>query len=145
MVAKGNPFKIKSATDLAQPGLRFVNREPAAALRVLLDELLDEASVPCDAVPGYTAEVRGHNQGAQMIACGMADAALGLRPVARAFGLDFVTLAEVRCDLVVPADLASDPRIQMILDVVQSRALRDEITLLPGYSQSQTGKTIDVF
>ncbi len=145
MVAKKNPFKIKSAPDLAQPGLRFVNREPGAALRVLLDELLEEASIPGEAISGYTAEVRGHNQGAQMIACGMADAALGLRPVARAFGLDFVSLAEVRCDLVVPADLAKDPRIQIILDVVQSRALRDEITLLPGYSQSKTGKTIATF
>ena len=145
MVSRGNPFKIKDAADLAKPGLRFVNREPGAALRVLLDELLAEMSLPSREISGYGSEVQGHNQGAQMIACGMADAALGLRPVARGFGLDFVPLAEVRCDLVVPGDLASDPRIRMILDVVQSRALRDEITLLPGYSQRKTGKTIAAF
>lgn len=80
-----------------------------------------------------------------MIAWGMADAALGLRPVAHAFALDFVPLAEVRCDLVVPADLLDDPRIQIILDVLQSRGFRDELSLLPGYSQNKTGATIAAF
>lgn len=80
-----------------------------------------------------------------MVAGGMVDAALGLRPVAGAYGLDFIPLAEVRCDLVVPADLMADPRIQIILDVLQSRDLRDELTLLPGYNQSKTGTTIASF
>jgi putative molybdopterin biosynthesis protein len=80
-----------------------------------------------------------------MIAWGMADAALGLRPVAHAFDLDFVPMAEVRCDLVVPADLLDNPRIQIILDVLQSRGFRDELSLLPGYSQKKTGTTIAAF
>ncbi|WDP91175.1 MAG: helix-turn-helix domain-containing protein [Desulfobacter sp.] len=145
MVAGGNPLRINGADDLAQPGIRFINREPGAALRILMDGLLAQARIPGTAIQGYDIEVKGHNQGAQMIACGMADAALGLRPVAEAFGLDFIPLAEVRCDLVVPADLMADPRVQTILDVVQSRDLRDELALLPGYSQSKTGNTIAAF
>jgi putative molybdopterin biosynthesis protein len=145
MVARGNRLKIKTAADLARPGIRFVNREPGAALRVLLDDLLAASNIPGTAVPGYDILVDGHNQGAQMIAWGMADAALGLHPVAQAFGLDFVPLAEVRCDLVVPADLLDDPRIQIILDVIQTRGFRDELSLLPGYSQKKTGTTIAAF
>ncbi|WP_022668970.1 substrate-binding domain-containing protein [Desulfospira joergensenii] len=145
MVEKSNPFGIKAASDLAQPGIRFINREPGAALRVLLDELLGESRIPGDAIKGYETLVQGHNQGAQMVAYGLADAALGLQPVALAHGLDFVPLAEVRCDLVVPSDLMASPGIQMILNVLQSRDLRDEISFLPGYSQRKTGKTIASF
>lgn len=145
MVSKGNPLNIRTAADLARPGIRFVNREPGAALRVLLDELLAGSCIPVTAVSGYDTLVHGHTQGAQMIAFSMADAALGLRPVAQAFDLDFVPLAEVRCDLVMPADLLDNPRIQIILDVLQSRGFRDEISLLPGYSQKKTGTTIATF
>jgi putative molybdopterin biosynthesis protein len=145
MVAPKNPAAIKCAADLARSSVRFVNREPGAALRILLDDALEKAGIPPHAISGYTREVRGHSQGAQLIACGGADAALGLRPVARAYGLDFVPIAEVRCDLVVPADLLHSPQIQVILNVIQSRDLRDEISLIPGYSPDKTGKTIASF
>lgn len=145
MVSRGNPLNIRTVDDLAHPGIRFVNREPGAALRVLLDELLAESGIPVTAVSGYDTLVHGHNQGAQMVAFGMTDAALGLRPVAHAFDLDFVPLAEVRCDLVVPADLMDTPGIQIILNVLQSRGFRDELSLLPGYSHKKTGTTIALF
>ena len=80
-----------------------------------------------------------------MFACRAADAALGLRTIANAFGLDFVPMTEVRCDLVIPSDLVDHPTIQRILDVMQTRDLRDEISHQPGYSPQDTGKTISVF
>lgn len=145
MVARGNPKGIRSAADLAKPGVSFVNRESGAALRALLDDCLAADRVPARAVSGYDAVVNGHTQGAQMVAFGRADAVLGLRPVARAFNLDFVPLAEVRCDLVVPSDMSDDPKIKVILDVLQDSAFRDELSLLPGYGASQAGKKIASF
>jgi putative molybdopterin biosynthesis protein len=145
LVAPGNPFGIRSVADLASSGIRLVNREPGAALRVLLDDELAKKGIPAKAVAGYNHEVRTHNQGAQRVACHAADAALGLRTIACAFGLDFVPIIEVRCDLVIPADLTEHPSIQRILDVMQTRNLRDEIGSLPGYSSSQTGNTIAGF
>ena len=145
MVAPGNPLGIRSAADLAAPQTRLVNREPGAALRVLLDHELARQGIPTASVNGYHREVRTHNQGAQMVACKAVDAALGLRTIASAFGLDFVPLTEVRCDLVIPADLVDHPTIRRILDVMQTRDLRDEIDHLPGYSKNETGRTIAVF
>jgi putative molybdopterin biosynthesis protein len=145
MVASGNPYGIRSAADLATRGLRMVNREPGAALRILLDDKLKQCKIPPTAVKGYDHEVRTHNEGAQMVACGAADAALGLRLVACAFGLDFVPIAEVRCDLVIPNDMLEHPTIQILLDVLQSGALRDEIAFLPGYDPAKTGNTIAEF
>ena len=77
-----------------------------------------------------------------MVTYRAADAALGLCSVAHAFGLGFVPMAEVRCDLVIPGDLLEHPTIQVILDVLQSRSLREEIASLPGYDPSKTGLAI---
>jgi molybdate-binding protein/DNA-binding XRE family transcriptional regulator len=142
MVAKGNPLGIRTVGDLAQPMVRFVNREPGAALRVLLDDQLKSAGVAAEAVNGYPNEVFSHREGAYRIACGVADAALGLRAIAEVFGLGFVSITAARCDLVIPADLLDHPTILILLDALQSHLLRRELDALPGYESSVTGQLI---
>jgi len=142
MVARGNPLGIRSVVDLARPVVRFVNREPGAALRILLDDCLQRTDVNTTAIHGYRNEVTSHREGAYRIACNVADAALGLRAIAEAFGLDFVPIAAVRCDLVIPGDLIGHPTVKILLDVLQSAALRREIDAIPGYEASVTGKII---
>lgn len=142
MVAPGNPRRIRSVADLAREGTRFVNREPGAALRTLLDERLAQAGISGDSIEGYDKLIPSHNLCAQMVAFYMADAALGLRAVAAAYGLDFVPMEAVRCDLVIPSDFLDLPGVKVILDVLQTRSLRDELSALPGYESSCTGKLI---
>jgi molybdate-binding protein/DNA-binding XRE family transcriptional regulator len=143
MVRKGNPYKIRHVSDLYTKKLRLVNRECGAALRVLLDDQLALAGIPSTRITGYDTEVHTHNQGAQWVASGLADAALGLHVVAEMFDLDFIPLETVRCDLVIPDDLVDHPTIRIMLDVLQSRALREEIALLPGYTATPTGSVIE--
>ncbi|MFH0996119.1 MAG: substrate-binding domain-containing protein [Pseudomonadota bacterium] len=142
MVAPGNPLNIRTASDLAKGDIRLVNREPGAALRVLLDDCLARAGVPTEAVKGYDHLVASHSQGAQMVAYNLADAALGLRAVAVAHGLDFVPIQAVRCDLVIPYDLLDLAAVKILLDVLQTQAMRKELSSLPGYDASSTGKLI---
>ena len=142
MVAKGNPLGIRTAADLAQPGIRFVNREEGAALRVLLDDHLKMAGIHTSAVNGYQNEVASHREGAFRIACNVADAALGLRAVAEAFDLGFVPITAARCDLVIPNDITGHPTVKILLDVLQSAALRREIDAIPGYEAGITGRLI---
>ncbi len=142
MVAPGNPRRIRSVADLAREGTRFVNREPGAALRGLLDERLAQEGISGDSIEGYDRLVSSHNLCAQMVAFHLADAALGLRAVAVAYGLDFVPMEAVRCDLVIPSDFLDLPAVKVLLDVLQTRALRDELSALPGYESSCTGKVI---
>ncbi len=142
MVAKGNPLGIRTVADLAQPMVRFVNRDPGAALRVLLDDHLQIAGVDVDAINGYRNEVFSHREGAYRIACNVADAALGLRAIAEVFGLGFVPIAAARCDLVIPEDLFGHPTMPTLLDALQSQRLRKEIDSLPGYDSSVTGQLI---
>lgn len=142
MVAPGNPRDIRLVADLTRQDVRFVNREEGAALRVLLDEHLTRAGIPIEAVRGYHDLVLSHTHGAQMVAFSLADAALGLRAIAAAYGLDFIPIESVRCDLVIPRDFLEHPAVRVILDILQTRALRQELASLPGYESSCMGRTV---
>lgn len=142
MVARSNPLGIRTIADLARPMVRFINRETGAALRVLLDDHLGRAGIRPEDINGYQNEATSHREGAYRIACNVADAALGLRAVAEVYGLGFVPITAARCDLVIPVDLGGHPTIKILLDVLQSAALRREIDTLPGYDGSVTGKII---
>jgi putative molybdopterin biosynthesis protein len=142
MVAPGNPLAIRSVADFGGGRVRFVNRELGAALRVLLDDRLAQAGVDVRSIRGYDHLLSSHSQCAQMVVMNMADAALGLRAVAAAYELDFVPMEAVRCDLVIPSDLLELTAIKVLLDVLQSGALRNELAALPGYESSYTGQVI---
>jgi len=145
MVARNNPFNIRNTGDLAQKKIRFANREKGAALRSLLDDCLCRENIPFSAVTGYDDIVTNHSQGAQKILYGIRDAALGLRSVAEAFNLDFVPITTVRCDLVIPQDLLTHAGVKIALDTLQKSAFRNELSCLPGYDASCTGKIITRF
>ncbi len=142
MVAKNNPLGIRNVNDLAQPMVRFVNRDQGAALRTLLDDLLVREGIKDSDINGYYNEVTSHREGAYHIACRVADAALGLRIIADIYGLDFVPLTSVRCDLVIPDDMMNHPTVQVLTDILQSAALMNEINAIPGYESSATGRVI---
>ena len=142
MVAKGNPLGIRTVSDLAQPMVRFINREPGAALRVLLDAHLESAGIDRDAINGYKNVVGSHREGAYRIACNVADAALGLRIISEVYGLGFVPITAVRCDIVVPGDMIAHPTVKILLDVLQSANLKREMQTIPGYDGSVVGKVI---
>jgi molybdate-binding protein/DNA-binding XRE family transcriptional regulator len=142
MVAPGNPLNIRGVSDLARREVRMVNREPGAALRSLLEDCLARERIPFAAVRGFEDLASGHSEGAQRVLYGTADAALGLRVVASLYGLDFVDISTVRCDLVIPDDLMAHQGVRVLLDVLQSRALREDLGHLPGYDTSDTGKVI---
>lgn len=142
MVAKGNPLGIKTVGDLAIKGARLVNREPGAALRVLLDEWLEKEGIPPMALMGYTDLVKSHSEGAHRVLFGVADAALGLRTVAVSWGLDFVPITSVRSDIVIPDHAMAHPSVKILLDVLQSRSFREELGALPGYETGCSGSVI---
>ncbi len=142
LVASGNPLDIHTLEDLTNPKARLVNREPGAALRTLLDDLLRKQGIPPDKINGYETMVYSHTEGAMRVLYKQADAALGFRAVADLYGLDFVPLIAAHCELVLPRDLMDNPAMKILLDTLQTRTLRDELRVLAGYDATATGTVI---
>ncbi|MBU1564558.1 MAG: helix-turn-helix domain-containing protein [Proteobacteria bacterium] len=142
MLAQGNPFNLQSVADLSKNGVRFINREHGAAIRVLLDDQLRRHGIPADTILGYEKVTTSHIEGAQAVAFGLADAALGLRALAAAYRLDFFPIQFVRCDLIIGHQFLDHPAVKILLDVLQTQALRKDLGSLPGYETTMTGTII---
>ena len=141
LVRPGNPKSIRSAADLAEPGVRLVNREEGAGARLLLDQQLRAAGISSTAVQGYGCLVSSHFEVARAIAGQQADVGIGIRSAAQLFGLDFVPLQSARYDLVVPnAYLKTHPTLAHLFETLVSRPFRNEIEALGGYDTHDTGK-----
>jgi hypothetical protein len=74
--------RISSVKDVAEGGLRLVNRELGAEARSLLDRQLADAGIEGSQLPGYDTRADGHLQVAAAIAAGLADAGIASGPAA---------------------------------------------------------------
>jgi putative molybdopterin biosynthesis protein len=142
IVLPGNPLKIRTAADLARPGVGFINRQRGAGTRLLLDFLLKQEGLDPAAVQGYDREEYTHMAVAANVKSGTADAGLGILAAARALGLDFVPLTPERYDLVVPLPTFEDPRFQELLAVVRSPEFKTGAEALGGYDLKDCGKIV---
>jgi len=142
LVPPGNPLGLHSAADLAQPGITVVNREPGAGARLLLEQSLQAAGVPSQAVAGFDREVLGHLEVARAVALGQAAAGVSTAAVAAAFGLGFVPLRRVRYDIVVPRAHLEEPPVQQLLGTLGHRWVWSQLAALGGYDTSRTGETV---
>jgi putative molybdopterin biosynthesis protein len=128
--------------DVADSGLRLVNREPGAEARSLLDRTLTDAGIDGSQLPGYHTRVSGHLDLAAAIAAGLADAGIASEPAARAYGLGFIPLADERFDLVIPAGHINTREVQGLLKVLSSAWLLDQLAGLSGYDPGRCGEQI---
>jgi len=142
MLATGNPKGIRNVSDLAQTGLRFINRNPGSGTRLWLDGELERLDIPPDSINGYEHIVNTHTECARAIASGGADAALGLQASALQFNLDFIPLFEERYDLVLPRE--QEDALAPLLDYIQTTAFRKETSTLTGYTTTHSGEQISL-
>lgn len=140
MVAPGNPRGIRGLLDVAQRGLRFVNRAHGTGTRLLLDELLAEAGVVPAGVTGYARIEPSHAAVAQAIAGGQADAGLGIEAAARARGLDFVPLLSEDYHFVCLKEALDEPPVAALRSALAAPAWQQVLARLPGYQPSHSGQ-----
>ena len=139
MTAPGNPLGVSSLSDLANPGVRFVNRQRGAGTRVLLDFKLRELRIPAESITGYDREEYTHLAVAATVQGGRADAGLGILPAARAMGLDFIPLFDEQYDLVIPTEFYESDLLAPMLNMIRSPEFQSEVEALGGYNVSQMG------
>ncbi|MGA7740962.1 MAG: substrate-binding domain-containing protein [Polyangia bacterium] len=142
VVRAGNPLGVRGAEDLVNPRIRLVQREPGAGAHKLLEQALRAKRVPLGTVRGRGGVALGHMEVAQAIAMGAADAGIAIRGAAAAFGLGFVPLAVERFDLVIPRVLATDPRVERLVDALGSTTFRRELDTVGGYITHESGQQV---
>ena len=142
IVAKGNPKGIKGVEDLAGEGVSYINRQRGAGTRVLLDYRLKELGMSPDSITGYDREEYTHMSVAAAVASGSADAGMGIRAAASALGLDFVSVAEERYDLCIPAEFINTPYIKRLFEVMDREEFRSAVNQLGGYDLRDCGRVM---
>jgi molybdate-binding protein len=144
IVGKDNPKSIGSVSDLARPGVRFVNRQSDSGTRMLLDELLAEAKIDLTRIEGYENEEHTHAAVAAHVASGLADAGLGVRPAAVQFGLSFLPIATERYFLAIHKDLLERREGKLLIGLLRGDAFHDAIAALHGAGTHRTGEVSPV-
>jgi putative molybdopterin biosynthesis protein len=142
MVSKGNPKGITGIGDLARDDIAFVNRQAGSGTRILLDYRLAELDISPENIQGYDQEEFTHMSVAVTVLSGGADTGLGIYAAAKALGLDFVPMVTEEYDLVIPEAFFGDEKIQLMLEVMGSRAFRDLVDKMGGYDTSKTGTVL---
>ena len=140
IVSPLNPAGITGLTDLARPGVRFVNRQAGAGTRVWLDAQLRRLGLTPGQISGYDQEVPTHTEVARLVAEGQVEAGLGIEAVALAYGLGFIPLTIERYDLVIPAEEWSRAPIQALAHWLATTEAKQNIMELGGYEIKETGK-----
>jgi molybdate-binding protein/DNA-binding transcriptional regulator YhcF (GntR family) len=145
IVPRGNPLGLTTWQHLAQPGLRFINRQPGSGTRTLLDYHLRRGGIAPAAIIGYDTAMSTHMAVAAAVAEDRADAGLGLYAAARAYGLDFVPLARERYDLVLQADLRQREPAKWLVELLKTHEYQAVLNELGGYETGQSGHEIILF
>ncbi len=142
IVGKGNPLQVAGIDDLTRPGLRYVNRQRGAGTRVLLDHELSHRGIDPAAIDGYGREEPTHLAVAAAVAAGRCDAGMGIMAAARAFGLDFISVAWEPYDLVVRQQDLDGPILAPLWDLLAARGFRAQVEALGGYDTTEMGQRI---
>jgi putative molybdopterin biosynthesis protein len=140
LLVTGNPKGIKKVLDVANPNVRFVNRNLGSGTRLWFDAELRKLKIPVETINGYEKIVKTHSEAAALIETGKADATLGLQAAAHQYGLDFIPLFEERYDLVLPRE--NEKILAPMLEYLQTTTFRTELNALTGYNSAHSGEQV---
>lgn len=135
LVAQGNPLGIAGIADLAAH--RVVRRQNMAASERHFQGLVTDAGLNPETLRGPRAPARSELDLARAVADGQADAAFGVKSVAKPFGLDFIDIVEEGFDLLVWRRAWFEPQIQSLIALVHSGRFAIRAGELGGYDVSE--------
>ena len=138
----GNPLNITGIEDLAQPGIRIINRQEGSGTRILFDFELKRLRIDPNRINGYEKEVNTHNEVAMAVLSGMAEAGLGILSAAKMLGLEFIHITKERYDLVIPKEHYSAKPLTALLEAIRSQEFRAKIEQMGGYDTRDSGKVL---
>ena len=137
IVAPTDRAAVRRLEDLR--GRRVVPRQPEAGSQVLLAQLLERHGIAPSEL-ALTAPARSEADAALAVLDDKADAAFGLRCLARQYQLGFVPLVRERFDLLVDRRAWFEPPLQRLADFCRSAVFATKAAELPGYDVAGLGR-----
>lgn len=122
---EGRTAEEAVALALADPACLMVNRNQGAGTRILIDRLLAGRRPE-----GYWNQPRSHNAVGAAVAQGRADWGLAIAPVAEAYGLGFLPLAEEHYDFALVAGRRDRPAVAAFLAILREPGTRAALAAL---------------
>ncbi|WP_375513671.1 substrate-binding domain-containing protein [uncultured Nostoc sp.] len=142
LLKSGNPMGIRTVTDLVAGGATIVNREIGSGSRMLLEQTLQKEQISFDAVQGFDNILKSHQDVAQAVVGGVADAGISTASIATAFGLGFIPLHQSRYDLVILKEYMEEAPVQQLLSTLGHRMVHSQFEILGGYDISKIGEVV---
>ncbi|MEH2056665.1 MAG: substrate-binding domain-containing protein [Nostoc sp.] len=142
LLKSGNPMGIRTVSDLVAGGATIVNREIGSGSRMLLEQTLQKEQIPFDALQGFDNVLNSHQDVAQALVRGVADAGMSTASVATAFGLGFIPLHQSRYDLVILKEYLEEAPVQQLLSTLGHRMVHSQFEILGGYDISKIGEVV---
>lgn len=133
VVARGNPLRLNSLSDVARKGARLVNRQRGSGTRSLIDQLLVANGISPGSIDGYAHEEFTHDAIAAAVASGQADVGFAIEAAAARYDLDFVPLVRERYGFVMRHAIAGCAAGQLFLGRFKGRTFHQRLSALPGY------------
>lgn len=141
VLAPGNPLKLKTIADVAKQGARVAERQAGAGAQALLLRLLRAAKLELNAQK-RVGPARTGDDLALAVREGRADCGIATRAVAATRGLDFVSLAWERFDLVLRRRDYFEPGPQALFRLAQRPEFATRAAALGGYDVAETGTVL---
>jgi putative molybdopterin biosynthesis protein len=118
---------------------RFINRRKGTSARMIFDSIRKSRDIDQAMIDGYGHEVGTHQEVAEAIRNGFADAGICSSGVAEENGLLFVPLVGEQLELAIRTDLMKEPNLNSLVLTVQSDSFKLALKEKGGYNLAQTG------
>jgi putative molybdopterin biosynthesis protein len=142
LLKPGNPKSIESVADLSRQDVRMINRQTGSGTRHFLDHKLSQLGIDSRQLAGYSISVPTHIEVGLKVLQGEADAGLATRTAAQMLGLDFISLAREKFDILISKEHFFRRGIQVLMGIIGSREFRDRMEKMGGYDASESGRIL---
>lgn len=141
MVSRENGRRIKKASELFTPGIRWAMRQSGAGAQRFLMEMLSRHELSASDLQ-HTTTALSEREAAAAIATGQADAAPGARAAAAEFGLGFIATGWESFDLALPRAIWFRRLFQDLMTRLKAAPCRALADQLGGYDLTDAGELV---
>jgi len=142
VVGPKNPFRIRGFEDLAQKGVRLINRQKGSGTRVLLDHHLKQLQISPSKIDGYGREVYTHFEVGLSVLSKEADVGIATIAVSKLLGLPFIPITQENFDMILDQSTFFEKGIQAFIEILISQEFRNRVEKLGSYDFKNSGKIL---